>query len=138
MKKIVSIILAVIIMASFAGCNSEYTEKDIDDAYSKGWKECEKYLASLEPVWGDEWEEGYDRGYADGVKEANRSSSPKTEYIYTGDEEAINDACAHIDDAYGYLNKTETEINIEYYDDALFYLDEARSEIIKALDILGY
>ena len=88
----------------------------------------------------DEWSEGYERGYSDGLKESGNSYSviQPTQYIYTGDEEAINDACAHIDDAYGCLNKAETEINIEYYDDALFYLDEARSEIIKALDILGY
>lgn len=138
MKKIVSIILAVIILMSFAGCGKQYTQKDLDDAYSKGWKECGKHLASLEPSWEDEWQEVYDRGYADGLNTGKKSSSTKTEYVYTGNEDAKESACSHIDDARSYLGSVERDINHEDYDGALSNLYEAQEEISDALEILGY
>lgn len=137
MKKIVSIILAIVVAMSFAGCEKKYTEADLEKAYSDGLND--GVMAAEQ-----EWEVGYEQGLRDGKKSSSGNSyslNQPTQYVYTGDEDVKWEACEYLNDAYGCLNKAETEINIDGYEDydvALFYLDEARSKIITALDILGY
>lgn len=130
MKKIVSIILAVVIFASFASCgyNEVAAKTNKPEPYKSIPTPTPTFpLHTVKPI-----------SPMPTIALVMQEPKNEPENIYIGEDESIDEACSYLDDAYTCLSNAYDYINSEEYEDAKDEVEEAQREINKALQILGY